>query len=577
MTTSSERDLFRGEIISEDQIWRESLLQDHKKHQKLLKRYQFPAEKALTLGIVAALFCSVCTGCSLQNAMQLMEQDQTASGSGTEVYSGGGSSGGESLPGGTSEHTADSGGSADGVSGWESISGEGTSGAGTSASGEGTAGADSTASSGISSEDGDAGALPVAETENWYAYNTLTSGEQTVYRQVLRSIQNREKIRVSTLDTALLDEVYTCVMADHPELFWVSGYRYTAGSIGGVVTSLSFEGTWTFTEEEQYELQEQLDSAVQTFLADLPGREEAGSQTAGGQSDAGTQDSGTSEELLSGGMDDYGRLKYCFDRIVRETEYDPDAENSQNILSVFLNHRSVCNGYAKALQLVCMEVGIPCTFVTGTASSGGGKVGSGTEESVVSDAGSSGDSELSGNSGGDGSTPGNSGSSGDSDGTYDTENHAWNLVLLDGAYYYVDVTWGDPQFDEAVEEDVQAGLSDWVNYDYLCVTTSDLVKTHAISRSIPMPECTATADNYYVRAGTYMTEYTPEVISAALRQAQADGSGIAAMRFATDELFQYAENRLMDERVIYEYLPGVTSLRYTSSEDMGTLTVFLRS
>lgn len=400
-------------------------------------------------------------------------------------------------------------------SGWESAS---TGNSGTEATGDGSAAADtvpggsegaagSTASSADAAEGSDhAGTVEdgddetpdgefAEDTENLYAYGTLSGEEQKVYRQVMYSIRNRLKVKVSTLDQEVLDKVYDCVTADHPELFFISGYRYTTSRIADVVTSLSFEGTYTVTAEEQNLLQSQLDGAVQNFLADLPE-----------------------------GTDDYGRVKYCFDKIVRETEYVPDAENNQNILSVFLTHESVCNGYAKALQYLCREVGIPCLFVSGTVSGQG---------------------------------------------------HAWNVAQLDGDWYQVDVTWGDPQFDDTVTEEDRQIAADWINYDYLCVTTADIEKTHTMKDTYPVPVCTALSDNYYMRAGTYMTEYNPQQISASLKQGQADGTGIASMRFADDELFRYAKNRLIDEQVIYQYLPGITSIHYTTSENLGTLTIFL--
>ncbi len=59
----------------------------------------------------------------------------------------------------------------------------------------------------------------------------------------------------------------------------------------------------------------------------------------------------------------------------------------------------VCEGYARALKLLCQELDIPCVLAEGSA--------------VVSANG----------------TPG---------------GHMWNLVQVDGAWYAVDVTWNDP-------------------------------------------------------------------------------------------------------------------------------------
>ena len=46
------------------------------------------------------------------------------------------------------------------------------------------------------------------------------------------------------------------------------------------------------------------------------------------------------------------------------------------------------------------------------------------------------------------------------------EGHAWNLVNIDGAYYYTDVTWGDATYLFDQQAMTGAG-SDVVNYDYL--------------------------------------------------------------------------------------------------------------
>ena len=118
-------------------------------------------------------------------------------------------------------------------------------------------------------------------------------------------------------------------------------------------------------------------------------------------------------ECLSGiseNASDYEKILYDYEYIVNQVDYDDAAEDNQNICSVFIGKKSVCAGYSKAMQYLMEKQGLFCTYVTGEVT-----------ESF-------------------------------SDGDGHKIPHAWNLVKCDGDYYYVDVTWGDPIFQESEEE-----------------------------------------------------------------------------------------------------------------------------
>ena len=84
---------------------------------------------------------------------------------------------------------------------------------------------------------------------------------------------------------------------------------------------------------------------------------------------------------------DYEKAKYVFEYLAGNVEYQMGTEQNQNIISVFLNKKTVCQGYANATQYLLTLLGIPAVVVTGTA---------------------------------------------------EGDTHAWNLVQLDGAYYFMD-------------------------------------------------------------------------------------------------------------------------------------------
>lgn len=199
---------------------------------------------------------------------------------------------------------------------------------------------------------------------------------------------------------------------------------------------------------------------------------------------------------------EYDKVKAVYETIIFSTNYDLNAADNQNIASVFLGGASVCQGYAKATQYLLNHLGVMCTLVQGTVDTG--------------------------------------------------EAHAWNLVRVDGDYYYVDTTWGDASYrmeDGSTQEDLPE-----INYDYLCVTTEDLLRTHRIESVIPMPECTATEANYYVRNGAYFTSYDPEQMQEVFHRAAEDGKMDITLKCADEICYEEISHALIDEQEIFSYM-----------------------
>ncbi len=59
--------------------------------------------------------------------------------------------------------------------------------------------------------------------------------------------------------------------------------------------------------------------------------------------------------------------------------------------------------------------------------------------------------------------------------------HAWNFVLIDGEYYWVDVTWGDPTYEFFVPDNVAN-----ISYDYFCIDDNAMLKDRML---ISDPRC----------------------------------------------------------------------------------------
>ncbi len=86
----------------------------------------------------------------------------------------------------------------------------------------------------------------------------------------------------------------------------------------------------------------------------------------------------------------------------------------------------------------------------------------------------------------------------DGDARGSAEGHAWNMISLDGEYYYVDATNGDqPEFLEG--DAVQLAEHKTTIIDYFVRFHGNMRPITLRTKSFVLPECTATDMNFYVK------------------------------------------------------------------------------
>lgn len=123
---------------------------------------------------------------------------------------------------------------------------------------------------------------------------------------------------------------------------------------------------------------------------------------------------------------DFEKALYVYDKLVLETRYTAGEKDSlYTIYGVFVENEAVCQGYASAYTLIMRDyLGIETYYI------------------------------------------------------YSKEmNHAWNLIKLNGYYYHVDATWGDPQPD-------QPGR---VDHRFFLLSDEALEKTEPVHRNWSSP------------------------------------------------------------------------------------------
>ncbi len=213
---------------------------------------------------------------------------------------------------------------------------------------------------------------------------------------------------------------------------------------------------------------------------------------------------------------DYEKAKFVYETLIQRVDYALDAVESQNILSVFLYGETVCQGYAEAAAYLLQRLGIQCAVVTGTAQG---------------------------------------------------EPHAWNLVRLDGEYYYMDVTWGNSTY---LTEDEQEKKT--VDYAYLNLTTEELMETHVADGQISLPQCTATEDNYFRREGLYFSRWDPEAIGNVFGEAWRQDTS-ASVRLSDPGLYQQTLEYFIFDRGIVDFCPEIEDVYYRENSQLQVLTL----
>lgn len=209
---------------------------------------------------------------------------------------------------------------------------------------------------------------------------------------------------------------------------------------------------------------------------------------------------------LDVGLSDYDILLQIHDYLVIHTEYDSDSAllSEKGIWSsaygCLINGKAVCQGYAQAFQLLANASGIECGICSGIAKN---------------------------------------------------EPHAWNYVLLNQHYYWVDVTWDDPVSTETTES------NDWIHHGYFLINDEMLYRSRTLDgKELLQPVCNTIEDNYFVKQENYLSEYQFAEIDKRLSEHVSDGK--IEIMFATQEAYQaciqdlFTENKIWNAEIFQE-------------------------
>lgn len=292
------------------------------------------------------------------------------------------------------------------------------------------------------------------------------------------------------------------VLLDHPEIFWTEGGFDHASSYvnDNSETVYTFPIAYGCQQSEIENSKLELDTQVDNLLNEIPD----GS--------------------------DYEKTLWVYEWIMNKTIYidRPFLNLGDNLdysmYNLFVNGRSNCNGYSKAISYVLNKLNIPCTIAVGECEDG--------------------------------------------------QLHAWNIIQLDDGYYHLDATW-----DDRYNKYTLNGSTESYTHSYFCVNDNDIYKSRKLVDYFYVPKCESEKYNYFIYYDLYFDVVNDEAFDKAIAFCVENNKSSVELKFANEDLLSQATDYIEDENSnIYNLLMDngsdiSMSFYYGSVDDMNVLII----
>ena len=260
------------------------------------------------------------------------------------------------------------------------------------------------------------------------------------------------------------------VLLDHPEIFWTEGgFEHAASYVNERnETVYTFPIVYGCQQSEIENLKSELDTQVNQMFSEIPD----GS--------------------------DYEKALWVYEWIMEKTVYidRPFLSLGQNldysIYNLFINGKSNCNGYSKALSYILNKLSIPCTIAVGECDDG--------------------------------------------------QLHAWNIIQLDDGCYHLDSTWDDRYNQYSLSDTIES-----YGHAYFCVNDNDIYKSRKLVDYFYAPKCKSDKYNYFIYNNLYFDSVNDETFDKAISFCVENSKNSVELKFADQTLLSEAKNYMNNE------------------------------
>lgn len=307
----------------------------------------------------------------------------------------------------------------------------------------------------------------VADFENSVAalpkyYSMLSDTEKAAYASIVKTINaNGTDAPIPyPIDNTSMETVTNAVSYDNPHYMWLSKkWTITSYSTGSASISIPYRCS---------------DAERQAMATEL---EQKIGQIMGG---------------INSTMGDYEKELYLHDYLVKNCEYDSEAltnedfANAHTAYGAIVEGKAVCEGYARAMQLLLSRAGVDAYVIAGTTIDSLGITG----------------------------------------------KHMWNVVKIDSGWYHLDVTWDDP---------ISTTKDRALRHSYFNLTDEEIGRNHFYEIET---NCTATKANYHRKNLLFFTSFDAQkladILADELYKAKRTNQNYVELRFENEGLFNKA-------------------------------------
>ena len=307
-----------------------------------------------------------------------------------------------------------------------------------------------------------------------YYYEHLNSDKQKLYNEIYQGICSfDDKISVSSNDINEIEEIFMMIVNDNPHLFYFDPSKQQS-MLTSFLNNNELRLSYIMNEEEVQEMNAKL-REVTTSIIDKA-------------------------SILNS---DIEKVQYVYDFIIDHCDYVIDADNNQNILSVFINQESVCAGYARSMKYLLDFLDIESCVLVGKSKD---------------------------------------------------DTHATLMARIDGNYYYFDPTWGDPIIEKKDQKSYNANM----RYTYFAMSDEDLNLYFKADYPEIMQNSNSNKENYFIANDLYIDSYDTFI---ALLKDKANNKNMI-FKCSNEQLFNEIIDSLTNDQEVAKILKSSYTLQY---------------